>query len=396
MKVLQVRATGRRREVRHGDGARPAGRNAVMVPAWPGQLSVAELRRQAAMGERPRTDYVELATALGADVMDMEYLEQRATRPARVLARWVGTPTAQVVEAFLRRGAWDGVVARADRLGLPLALLHKLARSSGHVVLVSVWLSRPRKAVFLHPLRVHTHLKAIVNYGSRQMGIAANRLHVPSSKLHLALQPVDELFWTPAPRPPAGEPVICSVGAEARDYPTLLAAVHGLAVRTELAVGTTVFVTGDLTAELATVVRPVTDAGPGVVVHQQLAHTELRSLYTRSRFVVVPLEDVEFDAGVTVIAEAMAMGKAVIVTRTRGQTDLVVVEGETGLYVPPRDPAAPRAAIRTLLDDPDGAEEMGRRGRALVEERLTLDRWVRTVACVTVGRSPSATDKSYS
>jgi glycosyltransferase involved in cell wall biosynthesis len=352
-----------------------------MVPAWPGQPTCVELAQLAAIGERPRTDYVELARALDADVMDMEYLDGHATVVARGLARHVGTPTAQVVEAFLRRNRYRHVVARADRLGLPLALLHKLARADGDIVLISVWLSRPRKAVFLRPGRAHTHLRAIVNYGTAQMAIAAERLGVPTAKLHHAPQPVDEHFWQPRDAPP--EDVICAVGSEARDYATFLAAVRGTDIRTELAVGTTVFVTGSIRSDLVGELRPLAGAPPNVRIHPQLGHMELRDLYARSRFVVVPLEDVDFDAGVTCIAEAMAMGKAVIVTRSRGQVDLVT-EGDTGLYVPPGDPRALREAIEYLMANPDEAARMGRRGRAIAEERLSLDRWVSKVVEVTL------------
>jgi len=348
-----------------------------MVPAWPGQPTREELTRLASAGTRPRTDYVELARVLDADVMDMEYLRTRATAAARVLARFVGTPTAQVTEAFLRRGQYGHVVARADRLGLPLALLHKLARADGGIVLVSGWLSRPRKAVFLRPLHVDTHLRAIVNYSSVQMSIAAERLKVPGAKLHHVVQPVDERFWQPVGTP--HNDVISAVGSEARDYATLLDAVRGVEVRAELAVGTTVFTSGDVRSDLAPVLRPLAAAPANVTIHEQLSHIELRDLYARSRFVVVPLADVEFDAGVTCIAEAMAMGKAVVVTRTRGQVDLVR-EGETGLYVPPGDPRALREAIEHLLSHPGEAARMGRAGREMAESRLSLDRWVSTVA----------------
>jgi glycosyltransferase involved in cell wall biosynthesis len=369
-------------------GGSDAGRrNLVVVPAWPGQLTCAELTRLALSGERPRTDYVELAKALDADVMDMEFLDTRATAVARVLGRFAGTPTAQVAETFLRRGEYARVVARADRLGLPLALLHKLARADGNIVLISVWLSRPKKAVFLRPLNVHTHLRAIVNYGSVQMAIASERLKVPSAKLHHAPQPVDERFWRPVGAPSPDVPssdvpsadVIAAVGSEARDYATLLHALRGVRVRAELAVGTTVFQSGDVRSDLAPTLRPLLAAPPDVTIHQQLSYADLRDLYERSRFVVVPLADVDFDAGVTCIAEAMAMGKAVVVTRARGQVDLVR-EGETGLYVPPEDPRALRQAIEHLLANPAEAARMGRAGRALAETHLSLDRWVSTVA----------------
>ncbi len=48
-----------------------------------------------------------------------------------------------------------------------------------------------------------------------------------------------------------------------------------------------------------------------VTVHRQLPHSALRDLYARARVVVVPLEDVDYDAGVTVITEALAMAKPV-------------------------------------------------------------------------------------
>jgi glycosyltransferase involved in cell wall biosynthesis len=134
-------------------------------------------------------------------------------------------------------------------------------------------------------------------------------------------------------------------------------------------------------------VRDTTHASSSarIRLRQQVAPQELRRLYSQARFVVVALHDVDFDAGVTTITEAMAMGKAVIVTRTRGQVD-VVRDGESGLYVPPGDADALRAAIARLLNNPDEAERMGRAGRALVESRHTLDGWVTGIADVVTGR----------
>jgi len=89
----------------------------------------------------------------------------------------------------------------------------------------------------------------------------------------------------------------------------------------------------------------------------------------------MPLYPVNFQAGVTAILEAMAMGKAVLCTRTPGQTD-VVIEGETGLYIPPGDPAALRQAIEHLLAHPEEAARMGANGRNIIETRMSLDRYV--------------------
>lgn len=353
----------------------------IMVPAWAGQATVEELAHEAHRGQRPRTDYVELAKELDADVVDMDYMQNRSAPVARALAKWAMVP-AQVLEVFLRRGGPRNVVARADRMGLPLALLNKVTAGRRDVVLVSVWLSVKKKAVFLHPLGVHSHLSAIINYGSVQMDHARDYLRVPADKLHHALQPVDERFFRPEDVP-LGD-YVCAVGSEARDYKTFARAMSGVAVRAEVAVGSSVLsLSGDPDETFRGITRSAAPAGEaGVKVHVQLDHRALRSLYARARFVVVPLQDVDADCGVTVIAEAMAMGKAVVVSATRGQVDLVR-HGNNGLYVPPGDAAALRAVVQRLLDEPEEAERMGKAGRELVEQRLTLDGWVSHVASVT-------------
>ena len=362
------------------------GRSLLLAPTWEGQAAPEELARAAAAGDRARTDYVALAEGLGADIMDWSYFQTRATAAARAVARRSGYVPAQVLEAYLRRNRYSHIVIKADKLGLPLALLHKLTRARRDLVLISVWLSRPKKAMFLHPLDAHTHLKAIIFASSAQKEIAEHQLGVPPEKLVFALQPADDRFWRPDGRPT--ENLVCSVGSEQRDYRTLVEAVRGADVRAEIAVGGIVFRTGDVDADLSPALRPLAaaDLPSNVEVRQQLDHRDLRDMYARARIVVVPTEDVDFDAGVTVIAEAMAMGKPVIVTRSRGQRDLIR-EGETGLHVPPGDSRAMREAIERLLADPATVERMGRAARAFAEQHLRLDDWVAKIVDAT--RAPA-------
>ncbi len=354
------------------------GQTAILVTSALGRESRAELERQAVAGERPRKDYVELARALDADVIDGPYMAERATPLAQLAAHRVRFSTGQITEAFLRHGRYRHIVAWGDQLGLPLALLFKLARARHDLVLIAQWTSRPRKAVFLRNLKAHNHLRALVYHSSVQLEIAASRLGVPRHKLRLAFQPVDEHFWRPAPAATAN--LICSVGVEARDYPTLLEAVRDLDVAVELGVASTKL-SGPAAARTVGFTDETLPANVGL---SNPSLQELRSLYSRSRFVVLPLRERDYDAGATVVTEAMAMGKAVILTRTRGQVDLVR-DKEQGLYVPPGDPRALRAAIEYLLDHPDEAERMGQAGRALIEERHTLDAYVAHLAALIRG-----------
>lgn len=73
------------------------------------------------------------------------------------------------------------------------------------------------------------------------------------------------------------------------------------------------------------------------------------------------------------IFEYMAAGLPVIASNFPDWRDIVEANG-CGLQVDPRDPEAIAKAMRWILDHPDKAGEMGRKGRAVVEERYNWER----------------------
>lgn len=75
------------------------------------------------------------------------------------------------------------------------------------------------------------------------------------------------------------------------------------------------------------------------------------------------------------LTEAMYWGLPVAATSVYGVTELVLHE-ETGLIVPPRDPAALAAAVDRLLRDPDLARRLGRGARQRVKERMSAERMI--------------------
>ena len=72
------------------------------------------------------------------------------------------------------------------------------------------------------------------------------------------------------------------------------------------------------------------------------------------------------------ILEAMAAGLPVVASAVGGVPE-EVLDGLTGLVVPPRDPSAFAAALRRILTDRELRERMGAEGRVVVERDFTLD-----------------------
>jgi glycosyltransferase involved in cell wall biosynthesis len=75
------------------------------------------------------------------------------------------------------------------------------------------------------------------------------------------------------------------------------------------------------------------------------------------------------------VLEAMAAALPVVATAVGGNCE-AVVEGETGLLVPPESPAALAEAILRLLGDPGVACAQGAAGRTRVERSFSLDAMV--------------------
>ncbi len=112
---------------------------------------------------------------------------------------------------------------------------------------------------------------------------------------------------------------------------------------------------------------PLRERVPGALGF--VPHDELQRLYARAAVVACPSQREGF--GVACL-EAMAHARPVVATDVGGLRDLVV-DGETGLVVPPRDPAALRAALERLLGDEELRRRLGKAGRERARERFSWE-----------------------
>ncbi len=300
-------------------------------------------------------------------MLDERFL-RRVPLIRRLVYKCLPAVVAQVMEAFFIRTQYDIVITWAERLGLPYALLlHLPGKRVPHITLSS-WISKRKKSLFFKIVR--HRIDRILIWSSVQHDYAVNVLGIPPAKIAFIRKGQDLQFWRPLDTIPD---MICAAGSEMRDYPTLIEAMRGLDIRCHIAAG----MDRGILPDTVRVISTVQSLPPNVTVGRK-SLPDLRDLYARSRFVVVPLLPSDTDNGLTVILESMAMGKAVICSRTKGQVD-VIEEGKTGIFVPQGDATSLRNAILYLWNHPEIADAMGREARKSAEENYSDTQFVDSV-----------------
>ncbi len=326
-----------------------------------------------AAGERPKPDYLAIAEAADADLLDRRIVRSNASRATRLVERLVGINAAMAVHAFRTRRNYAVILTDGEQVGLPLALLMKLVprRRVRHVMIVHR-ISAPKKRAMIKLLRLSSGVDELLVYSTSQLMAAQDLFSRPGQRVsHIDFMVDCDFFHQQGDQAfTGGRPLVVSAGREFRDYPTLIEAVAKLDVDVVVASASPWSKREDNAHDVAI---------PENVTVTELTHRELRETLNRAALVVVPLQAVDFQAGITTILEAMAMSLPVVCTATVGQID-VVVDGVTGCYVGPGDVGAMRRVILELLSDPDRRNEMGKAGRRLVEERADVSFYAKTIA----------------
>jgi len=234
-----------------------------------------------------------------------------------------------------------------------------------------------KKQAFFQFARVGSAIDRVLVYSTTEERLAIDTLGLPAAKVERLYYHADQQFFRPDSNVAIEPDLVCAAGQLLRDYDTLVEAVRDLPLRVQIAAGS------------PWIERPLQPraALPANVTWGKLNRFALRSLYARSALAVVPIQQNHYQTGIATILEMMSMGKCVIATRTHGQTD-TIVDGVTGVYVPPADPAALRSAIQRMLANPEQAASVGAAARKFIEERASLDLFVeRIVAAIRAGHA---------
>lgn len=162
----------------------------------------------------------------------------------------------------------------------------------------------------------------------------------------------------------AGEPMVLTVGrlVPLKGHRYLLEALPE--IRRAFPAVRLVFVgLGPLADELS---RLAAGLGVRQAVHFVGGQADVREYVLACDLVAAPSLSEGFGL---VLAEAMAMGRACVASRTGGIPE-IVEDGRSGLLVPPGDAGGLATAVIRLLTNPEMRREFGRRGREIVGARF--------------------------
>jgi glycosyltransferase involved in cell wall biosynthesis len=329
----------------------------------------------------PRTEFDMFLGRFGGELLSRSTLDRPVPPIANILKR-AGQPRlslASLVQSRARQ--FDAIIASGEDIGVPIAMASLLgaSRIPLHMMFHGHHLESRKLRLLAPVLRRLSHVHFHCLSQSLQERTQAV-LGIPAERCHATGYGVDTSYFAGGPM--GHDAMIASAGAANRDYATLAAAVCDLPV--------VVCIAAD-----STWVSPTTEAETSgwpinVEARSYGTYGRLRNLYGRARFVVVPLHPAKHACGYAVIAEAMAMGRAVIATRTASPPDFLV-PGTTGLFNEAYDIDGLRTHIRRLLENPDEATEIGRRARALIVEAHSLERFcdrLERIVAGSIGKRP--------
>jgi len=325
------------------------------------------LKTRIAEGREPRLDVFELARALGATVLDFGDVDRSSSPAVKLTARTAGASAAVALLGFQQRTQFDAMFTTGEDIGLPLAALLKTSRAGCSHTMIAHTLYPAKKRLFFSVGGVASRIDRILVYSTSEERLAIDELHVPAQRVERLYYHADQQFFRPDDTPvEAG--LVCAAGQLLRDYDCLIEAVRDLPVRVQIAAGSP-WIDSKLEPGAAL---------PANVSWGKLNRYDLRDMYARSQLAVVPIKQNKYQTGIATILEMMAMGKCVVASKTEGQTD-TIVDGVTGVYVPPGDSRALRSAIEGLLANPERIREIGRAARNFIEREAGLDLFVERI-----------------
>lgn len=314
--------------------------------------------QEARQGKRPRHVMWDVSQQLGATVHDPG--QYQVSTFDKLCARFFGQPGQWALSRALVSQLEDNdlVFCTGEDVGIPLAILCKIMGKRPKLAVTVMAPDRPRTRAALKLFSLGQQIDLFLTNTRLKADSLSRCLNLNPDQVHLLSEQTDVKFFTPgAVSADKSRPIVASAGLEQRDYKTLALATQDLDVDVRICA-----VSPNASPKTCVTFPGVT---PKNMVSRHYDWLELRQLYRDADVVAISLLDNHYAAGLTVLMEAMACRKPVVMTRTAGLAERLIDEGYV-IGVQPGDAIGMQQAILNLLNHPKLAETLADRGYNLV------------------------------
>ncbi|HEX6664729.1 MAG TPA: glycosyltransferase family 4 protein [Gaiellaceae bacterium] len=294
-----------------------------------------------------------------------------------------GGDFASILASLRAINASEVVFSTVDTVGIPLILLKRAGLVRAPVVYTAIGL--PERLVQLRGRRVTDlyrgalrRTRAIVSYAESEASWLRGWLGEGAPPVVFVPFGVDVDAFRPEPDATLDTDVL-SIGADPRRDFRLLTDIA--ARRPEWSF---LIVTGRDHA------RGLGALPANVTVETDVPLEQVRDRISRARVVALPVRDNSYSGATTVLLQAMAMAKPVVVSRTAAIADGYGLEdGVNCRLVEPGAPDALERAVAGLVSDAGAARSLGTRARETVERSNSWQRYTEALWEVLAMQSPS-------
>lgn len=272
----------------------------------------------------------------------------------------------------------DVIVSTVDNVGVPLAYLNYFKLLRRPLLYISIGLperlaslQRPLVRAFYRSL--YQRVSRFAAYGWEEAVQLRSVLGLPADSNRVAFIPFGVDHRAFVPTPDMAETVdVLSIGADMqRDFHLLLEAAARLP---------------SLTFQIITSSRHAATfkaVPPNVSVLTHVPFPEIDRHMAAARMIALPCKDNTYSSGTTTLLQAMAKGKAVVVSRTGAIRDGYQLENDTNCkLVTPGSAEKLERAIAELMLDPAARARLGSKARQTIEQHLTWDHYVARMTCL--------------
>jgi glycosyltransferase involved in cell wall biosynthesis len=287
------------------------------------------------------------------------------------LAGGYGGDFATVLTSRRAANRADVVFSTVDTVGIPAMLLKRTGMLRPPLVYVAIGLPERLERLRTRAMRrlyasALGSAAAVVAYSEHEAEVLTGWLarHDVEQDVRFVPFGVDADRLRPGGEPPVED--VVSVGADPqRDFELLLRVAGRMPERSFRIV---------TTADRRPALLPVPES---VRLETDLRFDDMLERLRGARVVALPVRQNSYSGATTVLLQAMALAKAVVVTETQAiARGYGLVDGENCRLVAPGDEGGFARALSELLGDDERARALGAAARATAERGLTWRRYV--------------------